>query len=1206
MLDGSEVAQIVVQVLDERYSLADFSLDLIPSNIIGWPLGGIVDPIGQLFAWLWGNIGMSFISLVNSIFGEFWHVRDYLWGVISGAFTSLGNAVTAIASGITSLLPAIEGIAPAIGNFFAPITNAVTSLGTSLVAVGSALNSFFAYLQQQAGQLAQVVGGAISTGLGQFISTVQTGWSNLSSFVGTQLSNLSTWIGSTLSSLGNALNGVWNGIVSGFTNVYTFLKGGWDTLWQGILGVRDWLYNGVKTVATFLSSMGTNLVSFITSLPGMFSDLWAWIKGGLDEVGQSLGTAWSGVTKFFKDGYDSIASGVGEVKLTLMGFINPLVDMNRGLSPFLTSYTDYLSVISKSFTAYHMSPQVIYHQNMDMYVGTAQLKAIFLDGSKNTSDNVSGILDSIGKSIVGSAQGLWSSLSGGVQSFVAWMGGGIGDLMKWASGLAGSHSPGLGDDIVNIFDSIVFGPLLGVPLALLTTLEEQQKAGAVKPTILFSNVVKSITRSITGAYGASMFLRALGDQLNVSVDIKPLGLGAGIQLRLGSLLKHLGRIFWRVPDIILSSLGYGLGMWLTQPYMRLLNSDARNSLPVEMPNLAEIQRIANRATLDKDYPAIFSDLRLFMEYYGYSDWSINWIIGPEPEITSGGALDFKDRFGRTLKLPLALRAAMPSGSEFAVMMVHDIFQNLGEFTKVMQVEGYHPDLASLYYIHHFKYPALSDLYQFVARAAAGFGWVKTTPTKEGTIGFDGLSPKALSDANSSDPVAAIPKLMDKLLPYAKWHDFAGFAWEEGFTADRLIMLDLMAEIPTRIDARWLYKWRLITEDQLMRVVVARGTHPDWIVPVATAEAMNAFADERTLVRTSVLRMYEGGFMGLEALDKKLNNLMEVTILGKKIPVRFLEGEASLLKVRSAYERVNKVVTGLFSDLRIGFERNITSKKDFLSIMGGTLDAVKGSMGIDTALDTKFLDLWINTLEYRRDIDTVQRIRYWSRLLIYRATELAASGDDILAIIDGFAKTAYLAPTEVDLMKYFATALMNTARRKSALALVKSSVKARMKAGVINQAQAMDELMKAGMTKEEADNFIWSEIKTRVVSIDKLVSMSEMVPISQGTLDAKMQAEGVPDDEKALYRPYAVAREISSEMGRVVTEMITDYTNGNMDDATFKSMLETLATMNGSIKGKYGVDWIVYSPEERNFLFFLAQLRRARKLKQSITGITVAA
>jgi hypothetical protein len=66
------------------------------------------------------------------------------------------------------------------------------------------------------------------------------------------------------------------------------------------------------------------------------------------------------------------------------------------------------------------------------------------------------------------------------------------------------------------------------------------------------------------------------------------------------------------------------------------------------------------------------------------------------------------------------------------------------------------------------------------------------------------------------------------------------------------------------------------------------------------------------------------------------------------------------------------------------------------------------------------------------------------------------------------------------------------------------------------------------------------------------------------------------------------------MDKIVTELITDYQKGLIDDNTFRTFIDNLATLNNTVKTKFGVDWIVYSPEEREILFTLAKLRRARQ------------
>jgi hypothetical protein len=128
--------------------------------------------------------------------------------------------------------------------------------------------------------------------------------------------------------------------------------------------------------------------------------------------------------------------------------------------------------------------------------------------------------------------------------------------------------------------------------------------------------------------------------------------------------------------------------------------------------------------------------------------------------------------------------------------------------------------------------------------------------------------------------------------------------------------------------------------------------------------------------------------------------------------------------------------------------------------------------------------------------------------------------------------------------------------------------------------------------------IESKAKTKTVSTDKLISMMEYIPIDPTKLKQKMEIEGVPPDEQALYIPYAVASEISEEIGRVATELITDYVDGVISLDDLQKGLDDLATLGGNVKSWFGVDWIVLSPTERKILIYLADLRRRKKLAKA--------
>jgi hypothetical protein len=1188
------LGQVVVDVLGKEYDLEEFNFDLVPEKLFDWELGGITDPIGQLFSWLWSQVQGAISWLQTNVIGQLFVVRDWLWGMINTAIGGISSAITSVYDYVKRFPDFLSDLAKTIGGFFEPLLSAINNVGAFLTGIGKSLGDVWTFLQGLGKSILESVSSAVS----RFVTGIMDGIKGLQSFFSSVIEALRSGILSAISGIGTFLGDLWKGISSIGSQIYNWLKSGWDWLWSGIIGLKDWISSGIKTIAVSLTQIGTTIFDFMKSIPQFFENLWAWIQGGLKEVGATLGNAWNVAQTWFKDTYNTIATGVGEVKVALSGFINPLIGIKGGLDPFLTSYTQFIPIWQKSFTAYQMSPEVVYHQNMDMYVGTAQFDQVYKEGAKKTSSALSGILDQIGKGIVGAAQGLWASLTKGIQDFIAWLGGGLVGMMNWASKLVSPKSPSIVDDISLVFYSVVFGPMTGVPLSLITTLHEQEKKGAVEPTVLFENIVKSYIRSISGSYALSMFLRAIGDQLKVVADIKPFGLGAGIELRLGSLLKHLGRMFWKVPDVIISSLGYGVGMWLTQPYMRLLNSETRNSLPVEMPSLEEIRILANRASVMPEFDEVYEELYRFMAYYGYSDWSISWNIGVPKDHAGKYITKVKDRFNRDLTIPLTLRHGLPSAPELAAMMVRDIFPTVADFQKVMLAQGYMPDVASMYYLMRWRYPTLENLWTFIARMSAGFGWVTAIPEVEENIGFTGQSPKAISDAVKANPIQGIQTLTQKLLPYAKWWDYAPFAWQEGFTSDRLIMLDLMADIPMRIDARWMYKWSVIDDDMLMRIVVARGMHPDFVESVTVAEAMNALTEERTIVRTGVANLFESGFIGETQFDSKMTKLATIKILGKEREVKFLEGERILLKLRSQMDRAINVLKSFWSNLTSAFSRNVVDSTNVMSIIAKAANGIKEVTGLDIALDSQYLQIWLSSYEIRKETETITRVRYWTRALIYRATQLARAGVDISALIDDFAKKAMLTPVETEIMKTLASALVADAKRTSAISAAKALVRGRLKRGAISLQEALDELKKACMSDVEAQAFLENEVKVRTVSTDKLISMAEYIPIDPKVLEKKMDAEGVPEDERKLYRPYLVATEVKEEMDRVVTEMLTDYQAGLMTDQMFMDNLNKLATLDGTVQTKYGVDWIIYSPEERDILLALAKLRKARALAKA--------
>jgi len=408
------------------------------------------------------------------------------------------------------------------------------------------------------------------------------------------------------------------------------------------------------------------------------------------------------------------------------------------------------------------------------------------------------------------------------------------------------------------------------------------------------------------------------------------------------------------------------------------------------------------------------------------------------------------------------------------------------------------------------------------------------------------------------------------------------------------MLDSMARLPDRIEGRWLYKWSIIDDVGLQRLVVAEGFHPNVIENVAVAEAMNALTEERSAAKTGIVNSYEAGFYSLAQVNERLQQITTVSILGKERKVKLLDGERKLELIRSNHDRAKSVLTGLWRTITSAFSANMYSDVEVMTIVTEMTGNIKKVLGLDLSVDDAFLKVWLSTYQVRWKQQTVQRIRSLMRVFIYRASQLAEAGENVDELIDQFAATALLTPVEAEIMKTLARAFIKASQQSKGLSIIKTWVSARVKRGEISFEQGVAELMKAGMGEMEARAYLDTQSRTRAVSTDKLITMAEDVPVDLETLKKKMDAEGVPLDEQKLYLPFAVAQEIKEEMGKVVTEYLDDYAAHIIDGPTLRSYMDNLATLNGTVKEKLGVDWIVLSPTEREYLIYLATLRRARR------------
>lgn len=1411
----------------------------VGSDIISG-IGNLISPLSSMLTSVLNtvqavpNLFSGFVSSVSGFFSSIQSAISSIGSTLSGMISGITNAISSIGASIQS---AIRGVVSSLQSIGQSITNTLSGAISNITShiqsfassIGSAISSIISQIQSFGANLLSALSSGFEALKGAFsnivekVSSVLSQIQNIISDIGSKIYSAFSQVREVISNIGSAISSVASQIVSGIVSLG-------ERIWNGIMGVKDWLVGGFKTIASTITQFITSLPNFFERIHEILRNIWGALVDAVKTIPERVKNLWDGVVNFFREQYNNILSGVNETKITLTGFINPLINIwnllkgffdfiinsfkkapefFEGAAHFLTkTIPDFFKDVKNFFTItipefFKDAKEFItvripeFFKDVKEFI-TVKIPEFFGDVknffTKTIPEKFNTLIESIKNfpktlsvsfsSFIDFFKNIPTKLSEFVEAFkekisslisYAWEHiKGFGEMIAEELGKLGSRILNalvsvsqfilntlfqisqkivggikeLGVKVGEFFKGIIFPPIIPCASAMVIPPLEGH-AESAKPYLDSGNIeqyVKSLGEigklmglTLTGFIGGQIAVRALSWMLaaasntverfliNVEGRLQPLGIGsiAGFRLStaVGRTLKDLSfelRDWFRE---LYRGLVYGMAIWTWQPISKFLMKDLRNVLPLTLPSLEMIVEMLRRTLPSEIKTQIYNRAKYYLSMYGYSDEVLSWIATPIEELEKGRVVTIRDRFGNTVSLPISMMYDLPSVSELARMMVHDIFLTFDDFKKAIGMKGIKEDLAFMYYLLHFKYISPERLWEFYSRAKAGMLWYEKTM-------------KVNADA----------WLKDALPSYMKWHDYYDQSWfpqHPEFPSDRDIAIELMADIPMRIDARWMYKWGQITDDELRRIVIARGMHPNWVDKITKAEAMNALSEERTYARTGVLNVFERGFLTKESANEILSNMINVKILDSEEPVKFLEGERQLLLFRGTYDRGYKIIDTAWDALVIGLYENIYSNDQVVSELTKIIERVNQTLGLKLKVDDAFIKSWLAGYDYKKDVWKVNRIRAWLRTFVWRIGDLAQSGMNIDKMVDDYAEKAHLTNEEKELIKEIAymfrdgyirdlkiSAILTKLRRgeitrdkaieelkglveypelidalidknfidivreytlsistllsyatiisipeefikkrlealhvppedaniilqvfkikpiKDEMALIarkamdefeegylteeqlratlsqlfkkpaeiellvgaskqeKNIKKAklitkailnRLKRGAYTIDQAKTELLKIIKDEEYVNALIEAEGKIRTVSTDKLVSMMEYIPISLEKLKAKMDAEGVPPDEQQLYIPYIVATEVSEEIGKLVTELITDYVEGAITRDQFINALNDAATLGGHAKEWLGVDWIVLSPTERRILIWLADLRKNRRM-----------
>jgi hypothetical protein len=373
------------------------------------------------------------------------------------------------------------------------------------------------------------------------------------------------------------------------------------------------------------------------------------------------------------------------------------------------------------------------------------------------------------------------------------------------------------------------------------------------------------------------------------------------------------------------------------------------------------------------------------------------------------------------------------------MIIRDIILEPDELKKMFMARGMNTDIATMFYLLHFRYPPPERLWTFYTRGISGLLWAKISPQEAKDVEREAKIVKAFTPTSPEKLNFDAATLEQLLKTYMKWHDFARFSYASGWPSDNLIVIDTLADIPTKIDQRWMVRfglYELMSEKGLShtspvsgfvsqvveasakgniqldltnfcRTLQATGLHPHYVPITAVAETINAITDERTLLRTGVINLYKEGFFDANSVIKMLTGVIMTSFKVAffdpaaggwntgyiNIPLRYLNMEARLIGLRAIMDRALDILRDIQRDVLTGYQEFIIETfdefkekfsnviKDINSVYSADYKAITGEEP-PPELSLKFVEAYyqpyLNALGIWRDVWTIRRIRMWTQ------------------------------------------------------------------------------------------------------------------------------------------------------------------------------------------------------------------------------------
>ena len=1032
------------------------------------------------------SIGSTVVNTISS-----W--ASQLWGWIQDGLTHLASLVTSV---LTRVWDAITSVGAVIKSGLEQVWSWIQQVPTM---IQNALRTFWGWVQSALAQVANAlqgiaqrvwealkgVGAWISSAVKQLWTWIQEGFTQVVNFfrgVAERVWNGIRWLGEQFQSalihvwesikgfgewVYQGLSQLWSWIQQGFAQIVNFFRGVAEKFWDGI----KWVVQEVESIPKFFESFVaefekrvwaainwlwkqlSELYGKITGgfewLAGKFADvvkhiqqLAAMIQGGFTQLTRIPEALWSLVPDWFRNAMKAVGDAFGK----FMEFVKDPAKFFAGV------WNAVRSGLVKLWSGLEWVGEQLVEAGR--WVWDALTKALtwlwnqIVSVSRAVADTVvAGVkeimdalffkpLSAVGKNLEQAWFTILAGKSGELQllfdvarSFL-WEYYWATLLVYVITGLAET----LGD-----FEVWIQPEILG------------SQVGGSKFRIQFSKLVESFVKAIKEFY--PNFL--LGSMFGLaSTILRPVE----YVYRAKFVEVYDGKAKEIFADVLKQEIKEGatISMFVEAPTINELLTWVRRMIAVRggIP--------AVRGAVKQVPPTIVPDLATFkahLKLRGLPEWFIEYLsdVGEKLVVT------FTDRFGVTRGVWLGEIFELPTHSELARMTQRDIFPSIYEMQKVAWTRGWNPDLTRMIYLLTFKYPSFTNLWRFYMRATAGMLWfsppesIRQVFSAEAEALGAGVPVAPLDIQSRIKGPQQFSAFELALNTYFKWLEYSNFSWFTpqtcmyginigaqiygalgGWPADSWIMADVAADIPGKIDLRWMSRFGIFiwlaeragkagvafqSYAPLVKVVPslleanaaspiqvdlrwfskllqATGLHPAWVPITTVAENIMVISDEMTLLRTGWLRLFKEGMLSVQDVESYLSGMITVSYLVGywdpatkqwtsryvNLPVRWLPHERRLLELRMLMDRVYDVFREIYGFIRAGIRSLAVKPEDALSKLKeliSMLDAHYSSVAkaitgkeMHIALDESYAQLWLKAEELAISIEAITRVRYW--------------------------------------------------------------------------------------------------------------------------------------------------------------------------------------------------------------------------------------